>query len=473
MAILGLFLALVLAFGFGGSSDDASDPVQGTDGDDTLSGSAGDDSLSGQGGDDLLLGLDGDDTLEGGDGNDSLDGGAGINQLNGGAGDDSLRLSDDFEDNSQYGGDVFIRDNSVLSGGAGNDLLDASGMTQSLTVFLEEDGQDLLFGGPQFNRAVQFDGIEQVRLGSAGDNVTILDSARARSVDLGAGDDLLYAMGTAAHTLQGGAGDDAITIDLNNSPASVGLVIDGGSGDETNGDLLEVNDMGAATITLDDAGTITAVVGTQTNTFQNFEAFFNRGNATDLIDATATTQGFTIDGGGGMDTILGGAGDDRLIGFDVTGGAGNDYLEGNVARGGAGDDTVYGDEAMGGAGNDTVFGQIADGGAGDDLVGGLTMIGGEGSDSFESSANFFTPTEQTNALQTITDFQPGESIDLVVRYNTLYVDQEPVVSTDSDAIANTVTVLANDLPVLVVNGTTSISPDALTIRFETYERLNT
>ena len=108
-----------------------------------------------------------------------------------------------------------------------------------------------------------------------------------------------------------------------------------------------------------------------------------------------------IDGANGSDVLIGGDGNDQL-----SGGNGNDVLSGgrgaDVLRGGNGDDRM-----MGGAGND-----VLEGGNGDDvLVGGTgvdTLTGGNGSDRFifEAGDSLFSSPD------TITDFHPGDRIDL-------------------------------------------------------------
>lgn len=99
-------------------------------------------------------------------------------------------------------------------------------------------------------------------------------------------------------------------------------------------------------------------------------------------------------GGAGYDALYGGAGDDSLID-----GTGNDLLRGgagfDVLRGGAGDDDLSGDWGR----------DILVGGAGADL-----MTGGTGNDVFR-----FMSIEEIgrgSAADTITDFGPGDRIDL-------------------------------------------------------------
>jgi hypothetical protein len=114
----------------------------------------------------------------------------------------------------------------------------------------------------------------------------------------------------------------------------------------------------------------------------------------------------TVLGGSGNDRIIGGAGDETLLGLDgldqisggggndrITGGAGRDYINGatgdDILDGGLGDDTVYGldgaDRITGGEGQDYLEGgtggDTISGGAGNDI-----LSGGRGDDSLAGGA---------------------------------------------------------------------------------------
>lgn len=150
--------------------------------------------------------------------------------------------------------------------------------------------------------------------------------------------------------------------------------------------------------------------------------------------------------GDGSDVLDGGAGNDRLHGDHgedrLEGGAGNDTLEGfthsDALLGGPGDDVLWGDTSAvqsirlvgflpgadtldGGAGNDFLNGgaggDILLGGAGDDVLDGWlgadAMTGGAGGDRFLFGSAYHGgayTTERT--LDTITDFGPGDVLDL-------------------------------------------------------------
>jgi Ca2+-binding RTX toxin-like protein len=115
-----------------------------------------------------------------------------------------------------------------------------------------------------------------------------------------------------------------------------------------------------------------------------------------------------MDGGDGLDTILGGGSRDT-----ATGGAGNDSINGAGGNdnldGGTGNDTL-----LGGAGNDLLVGNSND----DSLVGGTgadTLRGGAGNDILtgNADADVFDFNAVSEATDTITDFLLGtDDIDL-------------------------------------------------------------
>jgi Ca2+-binding RTX toxin-like protein len=154
-----------------------------------------------------------------------------------------------------------------------------------------------------------------------------------------------------------------------------------------------------------------------------------------------------ITGTSHTDRVFGGSGRDRLRGEDgrdsLDGGAGSDLLYGglgnDLARGGNGEDGLFGfrgdDSLDGGAGNDRLGGDggrdLLDGGDGDDrilagqghdrLFGGADddtldggeagdrMTGGDGDDHFRFAS---TADSRPGAVDRITDFAPGDLVDL-------------------------------------------------------------
>jgi Ca2+-binding RTX toxin-like protein len=162
------------------------------------SGFTGPVTLAGGAGNDSLVGGSGNDSLLGGTGNDSLTGGLGDDTLNGGDGTDTLIEAGDVDfvltDTSLVGlgTDTLISlEQAQLTGGAGNNTLDAAAFTGPVTL------------------------------------------------DGGAGDDSLVG-GAGTDSLLGGLGDDSLTGGLGDD------ILDGGAGTDT---LIEAAD-GVGTDTL-------------------------------------------------------------------------------------------------------------------------------------------------------------------------------------------------------------------------------
>ena len=331
---------------FGG---DGNDELIGCESADLLDGGLGNDRLDGNGGDDVLNGGIDDDELLGGDGNDTMTGGGGNNRLNGGAGMDRLvessnhnmTLTDDMVQERTIGilaaiaipnffailGDIEV---AVLTGGSGDNTIDARGWTGSSSLF-GLGGKDVLIGG----------------------------SGRDE-LDGGPGNDIL----------SGDSGDDVLTGGEGTD------IIDGGAGMDTlmesgNTDFLLTNSY---------LFPVGSSVGTKTLT--NIEtAHLMGGDGDNTLDAGRFTLGpVTLFGGRGKDSLIGGSRDDLLDGGDdndaLAGQGGNDMVNcgdgDDIASGGNGNDTIDGgrgnDFLIGGFGNDTI-----NGGEGRD-----TALGGQG-----------------------------------------------------------------------------------------------
>lgn len=304
----------------------------GLEGDNTIIGDAGDNLLSGFGGNDRILGRAGNDTLEGGDGQDTLFGETGADSLFGGDGDDRLFVDiDDVLIDGGAGFDrVIVRDSRDFSidqaatgiervdAGAGNDTLDASGLTGRAMQF-GNAGNDTLTGGAGHDLLRGGEGDDLIR-GNAGNDALFGD----------AGVDALY----------GGAGNDRLYVDVEDS------VIDGGAGFD------QIVVQTSAGFSIDQAATSIE------------RADGNAGD--DRFDASAVNERVLHFGKGGNDTLIGGAGNDFQRGGDgddsIFGGAGNDNLFGDAGAdalsGGDGDDRLNIDR------DDTVI----EGGAGFDRV---------------------------------------------------------------------------------------------------------
>lgn len=173
------------------------DFVSGEDGDDILRGGGGNDALSGGGS--SSKGHDGNDTLFGQDGKDRLDGGTGDDRLFGGNGNDWI--TDLLGDNVLSGGagNDIINGIGTLSGGAGNDYMTGIGTSSGSRGDDEVLGLGHLMGGPGNDVIYIF---KRFKIPDKNEIENVFDG--------GAGNDVLsgprYRGYTA--TLRGGKGDD-------------------------------------------------------------------------------------------------------------------------------------------------------------------------------------------------------------------------------------------------------------------------
>ncbi len=217
-------------------------------------------------------------------------------------------------------------------------------------------GSDVVYAGAG-NDEIHGGAGADVLHGEAGDDV----------VFGGDGDDSLFGE-QGNDTLHGESGDDTVVIQGGESSTTTAF---GGETGEINGDRLwlkgDDSESPSVTVTFtgDEAGVFDD--GTNSGSFAEFETV-GTSDGNDVIDASVTTSGIAIAGGGGDDVVTGGSGDDQLYGNHgsdtLSGGAGDDELLGgqdnDTLSGGKGDDTLYG-----GTGNDTF--RFADG-DGSDLI---------------------------------------------------------------------------------------------------------
>ncbi|MEM1062673.1 MAG: calcium-binding protein, partial [Planctomycetota bacterium] len=275
-----------------------------------------------------LLGEAGDDTLTGGSGDDVIKGGAGADALSGGDGDDVLNYdSDDATLGSLDGGGghdeaetewhaaagtlaIAGTDLEVINGTQQDDVLDATGVTYSVTL-KGGGGADVLIGGDG-DDTLEYDN-DDATLGTldggAGYDVaqTHAYTAAAVTVDVSTTsgleeirgtnqEDVLDASGVAydviligrggADTLIGGDGDDTLVFDEHD--VANGLLLGGGGYDTAERQSWGV---GAISITL--AGT-----GIESISASRFG---------DTLDATGTTESVLLDGYSGDDVLIGGS----------------------------------------------------------------------------------------------------------------------------------------------------------------------
>lgn len=374
-------LAVATAQSTGGSGVDT------LTGFENLTGSGFNDTLTGDGNANIMIGGAGNDTIDGGLGNDTIDGGLGNDILNGNTGIDILTYATATAGVTVNMG-LATAQNTV---GAGIDTI------SGFEVLTGSNFNDTLLGSA---------GADTISGGSGDD--TIAGLAGNDILDGGAGSDTLdYSAATAAITLNltlttgqntGGAGTDTISNFEN---------IIGGSGSDlfTLSVLDNYIDGGAGTDEVSYAGSAAGVtVNLSLTTAQN-----TGGSGVDTLlnieDITGTSFNDTLYGSAGVNVIDGGLGDDY-----IDGGAGNDTLIGgtgidtlsyaaatagitiNISKtnaqntGGAGTDKVSGFENLTGSGfNDVLTGTNSSnyiyGGAGND-----TISGGGGADTLEGGA---------------------------------------------------------------------------------------
>jgi Ca2+-binding RTX toxin-like protein len=371
---------------FGGTEDDT---LVGGFGIDILDGWSGNDLLYGGDGNDSLYGGSENDTLHGGAGDDNLNDALGNNIINGDAGNDfifagigsivdggvgidELKLS--YYGQSLHTANIKVNANGsgivdgvinafqrieifALQGSNGTDYVDASASTYTNKLD-GQDGNDTLIGGI----------VDDTITGGVGDDS--LNGGAGKDFILGGtGNDYLNG-GDGNDSLNGGSGDDI----LDGSGDSVGT--DSFAGETGNDNYGIYN---SSTVIIEDAGAGNDTVWTAVNytLAANIENMYlvgsltGVGNAGDNIISGYGVGDNTIYGLAGNDTLYGGLGNDYL-----NGGVGNDFLDGGVGNDvfdGSGDSTGL-DTFVGGAGDDTygIYNSstviIEDAGAGNDTV---------------------------------------------------------------------------------------------------------
>lgn len=420
-------------------------------------------SLTGTTAADTIMGGAGDDVIAGGDGNDSLSGdGAGFVRVL--ALDVSAVLADTDGSETLSIHIAGLPDDGILSAGVANSdgswtlsPAELSGLTLStatttnFALAIEATAAEAAGGAAitTASLAVTFDV-------GAGGNDTIDAGAGDDIANGGVGNDRLID-GTGNDTMNGGTGDDRFVAGLGNDR------YDGGDGFDT------LDFTGSATAITADLSRGTAT-GLGTEKIVNIE-----GLAGSVLADVLTGSKFanTIDGGAGNDRIVAGAGNDGVFGGagndTLDGGSGNDTISdgaGNdTVRGGSGNDHFLAgqgnDRYIGGSGFDTLDYTLADsavtidvskktvagftndtidgvekiigsafadsykgssradnfdGGAGDDVIRGLggtdILTGGAGNDTFVWLQKDVVSGSKHLGIDTITDFGPGDRVDL-------------------------------------------------------------
>jgi Ca2+-binding RTX toxin-like protein len=428
--------------------------------------------LDGGTGNDILLGSAEIDTLLGGDNDDVLMGNGGADTLDGGLGDNTLiqdgsnttsgivTLLGDSTDNtiaiSRDAGGALLSNGVPIPGATvantllirvfgkdGNDtlsLVETNGALPAAAIFggagidglTGGSGNDLIFGGSGSDIAQSKGGFDFLFGGAGNDNLTGGD-ADDQVFGEADTDRLIWNPGDDTDLNEGGTGSD--TIEVN-----------GGNGAEVfttvpNGVRVRFDRVSPAPFSLD-IGTAENLVLNANGGDDNFSA---TGNLAALIQ-------LTVDGGAGIDTILGSNGADVLLG-----GTENDLIDGQQGNDiifmGAGNDIFQWDP---GDGNDTVEGQ-AD-------IDTLLFNGSAGDEIFNTSANGSRVLFTLNLGNITMDVDDIETLDLNALGGIDSLTVNNLTGTDlTTVIADLAVGGAGDakMDTVTINGTAS--PDAVSL----------
>ncbi|MGD9649555.1 MAG: calcium-binding protein [Dongiaceae bacterium] len=354
-----------------------------------INGGGGDDILTGGEGNDTLTGSTGDDTIDGGAGNDIISGGGGNDVLSGGEGTDSITGGVD-NDRFVYSVDAVWAAGSTMNYPGDSLAITIEGKNRNFDTYDGSDGIDTLEGTNGADVLSYSNGnirnIEIFDMGN-GDDVVLLANGNISSITVygGAGDDIIatgdgndtidggdgddYLYGAAGHnTILGGNGSDFIYYSSSSSTTITQAMTFGSTGVTQNVVL------NFSTSLYDGGNEVDNLQGTAGDDYisynvigfaariLNFEVI-DGGEGNDYVDMSAYSQGITLYGGGGHDTVIGSSADDALVGDGgndhLMGGEGNDYIDGSdgndLIEGGAGNDLL-----AGGSGQDTFVYSVDD-----------------------------------------------------------------------------------------------------------------
>jgi Ca2+-binding RTX toxin-like protein len=260
-----------------------------------------------------------------------------------------------------------------VNGLAGDDSIDASALVAGTMTFVASggDGNDTLRGS----------GGNDVLRGGAGDDVLTGGDGDDQMFGDAGNDRMIWNPGDDSDVMEGGGGNDIAEVN-------------GGNGAEVftataNGDRVRFERANPAPFSID-IGTTERVVVNMNGGDDSFSATGN----------LAALTAFTVDGGAGNDTILGGNGADLLLGGD-----GNDFIDGqqgaDTALLGAGDDVFQWDP---GDGSDVVEGQ--------DGTDTMLFNGSAANEIFNLSANGGRALFTRNLANITMDLNDVERVDL-------------------------------------------------------------
>ncbi len=199
--------------------------------------------------------------------------------------------------------------------------------------------------------------------------ITLDDGSDQRTVSYTGLEPITDSLAAADRVFDFGATADDVTLSDGAASSDGVSRIESVSSSETVDFATPTNSLTINTAAGDDSVTLAGVDSTFAGTVT-----VNTEDDADTVDASAFSQGVTVTGGNGNDSLTGSAFDDNLTGNGdddfIAAGEGNDVLNGGSGK----------DELLGEAGNDLVQGQ---GGTGDTLDGGDgddTLDGGSGND---------------------------------------------------------------------------------------------
>jgi Ca2+-binding RTX toxin-like protein len=235
ISIQGLAGSDTLAVGNGFTAAGGHITLEGGSGHDLLTGSDQAELLLGGAGRDTLSGGGGADTLRGGLSNDQLDGEAGDDLLRGGNGDDTMQGGEGTDTVMQVvDADQTLTDTSLtgrgtdslggiergdLTGGAGDNRIDATSFALGGLMIAGGDGNDTLLAGQRDDTVIggggndRIDGRTGADLASGGEgNDNVSNAGGADTLRGGDGDDTLTGAFGDDDLIRGGKGNDLLVV---------------------------------------------------------------------------------------------------------------------------------------------------------------------------------------------------------------------------------------------------------------------
>ena len=284
---------------------------------DTMTGGTQNDFFHGYQGNDSILGAGGNDTLHGGDGNDTVYGGVGNDTISGGWGNDTLYGGVDandysgndtlaFRDFCPVSDPVFV---NISKNAVTAVFSSASRTVEGETSYGVQHGTDRVYG---FKNIVASDAADY-----------LYGNDHANNIEGRGGDDVLVG-GLGNDTLDGGAGSDTAswvymaTASSVSGENSYGVMVNLSGSAVSNANFSGGGATNSAWAGAFDVDTLTSIENITGSSYRDYLI----GNAT----------GSVIDGGGGRDTLVGGAGADSFIvnihntPDSISGGSGTDTI---------------------------------------------------------------------------------------------------------------------------------------------------